>query len=208
MARVMEFLTAARRAVPTVIGYRQMVASAPMTVHTERAMSSAQTAVVVVKVTTLPRSSVITAGVAGTPARCAVVIWSSGNARPMRSASTTGRLARAAHEKGTTPFSPPSSRQQMAATCVPVAFSTASCRRSASVPAPNFSTMTVVAPIMQNGQDQAILVQLVQIEQLHRARAGDGLRRHVMAQPGIAPAARSEDRRAEGEPLQLLGPNL
>ena len=151
-ALVMEFLTVAPRAVPTVIGYRQIVASAPMVVHTERAMSSAHTAVVVDSVTTLPRSSVITAGVADTPARCAVVIWSSGKARPMRSASTTGSPARAAHAKGTTPLSPPSSRQQMAATCVPVSFSTASWRRSASVPDPNFSTMTVVAPIMQMGR--------------------------------------------------------
>ena len=66
---------------------------------------------------TLPRSSVITHGFGSIPARCMETCGTSGNARPMPSASTTGSPIRAAQTIGQRPFEPPISADISAATC-------------------------------------------------------------------------------------------
>ena len=60
-------------------------------------------------VTVLPFSSAMTAGCPFTPLMPSVVICSSGNARPMRSQSTTGMRRVAARMNGMVEFTPPAS---------------------------------------------------------------------------------------------------
>ena len=74
MARLMERRTVPVLAWATVIGYRHIEASPPMAPTTVRTRVSAQLASMVVKETTLPRSSVMTTGLMSMPASTAVVI--------------------------------------------------------------------------------------------------------------------------------------
>ena len=64
----------------------------------------------------LPRPSVSTTGPAAMPARCIACRCSPENARPMPSASTSGRPRRAAQVTGSSPFAPPTSKHMSAPT--------------------------------------------------------------------------------------------
>ena len=70
--------------------YSVDAAAPPNSTAAARASRSIQSPEIVRKTITLPRSSVITHGFGSIPARCMVTCGTSGNARPMPSASTTG----------------------------------------------------------------------------------------------------------------------
>ena len=138
--------TVAPRAWATVMGYSALAAMPPQAMAMARSRRSAQAPSALRKVARWPRSSTTTAGPAGMPARCIVTCWTSGNARPMPSASSTGRRMRAAHVKGTMPLEPPISAHMRALTGAPLKRSTSSRRYSPSAPDESFSMVTVGAP--------------------------------------------------------------
>src|SRR5579871_4835522 len=98
--------------------------------------------------TVLPFSSATTMGVAETPSMLGTSICSSGKARPMPSASISGRPVRAATTKGIVELMPPASPQTMWVTRHPRWSCSASRALTASSPRGSFSTITVGAPII------------------------------------------------------------
>src|SRR5262249_22093626 len=150
-----EFRTVAPRACAAVSENSVEDAAPPNPTAAARSRRSIQGPEIVRNTTRLPRSSVITAGLTGIPARCMVTCGTSGNARPIPSASTTGSPIRAAQVMGSRPFPPPISMAISAATWRPVINCRCSRSRSPSSPFSNFSRMTVVAPIPAHGMISA-----------------------------------------------------
>ena len=86
-----------------------MVSVPPQVMVAARAMSSVHLFVMVSRMPELPFSSMNAMGVADAPPMVNVTICSSGNARPMRSQSTTGMRRVAARMNGMVEFTPPAS---------------------------------------------------------------------------------------------------
>ncbi len=104
---------------------------------------------------TSPCSLAIAIGLPETPKTWKVSIWSSGKARPMPSASTTGLPVWAATTRGMVELIPPHSMGMVAVASRPRCRSRA---RSACTPSPPegiFSTITVGAPIIAVGTTSA-----------------------------------------------------
>ena len=150
-----ESRTVAPRACSAVIENSVEDAAPPNSTAAARSRRSIQWPEMVWKMTRLPRSSVITAGLGEMPARCMVTWGTSGKARPMPSASATGSPIRAAQEIGSRPFEPPISAAMSAATRRPVRSSRCSRSRPPSSPFSIFSTLTVGAPIAPHGMTRA-----------------------------------------------------
>jgi hypothetical protein len=151
IASEIEFLMVPSRACATVSEYSVDAALPPNSTAAARSSRSIQCPEMVRKAIRFPRSSVITAGLGEIPARCMATWGTSGKARPMPSASSTGRPIRAAQEMGTRPLEPPISAGISAATLRPVMNSRFSRSRSPSSPARIFSMLTVGAPIIPQG---------------------------------------------------------
>ena len=130
-------------------------AAPPNSIAAARSSRSIQWPEIVRNTTRLPRSSVTTAGLGEIPARCMVTCGTSGKARPMPSASTSGSPIRAAQATGSMPFPPPISPAMRAATRRPVRYCRYSRSRSPSSPFSIFSTLTVGAPIPPHGMISA-----------------------------------------------------
>ena len=96
------------------MGKSEIMTEPPQLMVTERASSSAHLLVMVSKMTALPFSSVRAMGVVLMPPMVKVTICSSGKARPMPSASTSGRPRRAAAAMGSMELRPPASAGMMA----------------------------------------------------------------------------------------------
>jgi len=112
--------TVAPRACSAVIVYSAATADPPNSTAAARASHSSHAPDIARRTITLPRSSVITYGLGEIPARCMVTCGTSGKARPMPSASTTGSPIRPAQQTGSRPFDPPISAGMKAATLRPV----------------------------------------------------------------------------------------
>ena len=130
-------------------------AAPPNSTAAARSRRSVQSPEIVRNTARLPRSSVITAGQGEIPARFMVTCGTSGNERPMPSASTTGSPILAAQVTGSTPFPAPISAAISAATRRPVMNCRCSRSRSPSSPFSNFSMVTVGAPIPPHGMISA-----------------------------------------------------
>src|SRR5262245_50665458 len=102
-----------------------------------------------------PYSFVIAIGVPETPQTWKVSIWSSGNARPMPSASTTGSPSLAPTTRGMVELRPPHSIGIVAYARRPRYDSSARSEATTSCPAGIFSTTTVGAPIIAVGMMSA-----------------------------------------------------
>ena len=107
-ARVIEPRTAHRRTSPPVRGALQVAAMEPTSVTAARPSRSCHFQLAARSTTTmLSRMSARQNGKLRSPAMAKVVIWASGNARPMQSASSTGSPVRAATRKPWSEFAPP-----------------------------------------------------------------------------------------------------
>ena len=126
-----------------------------MSIVTERAIRSVQRFEIVLMTTLLPFSSAIAIGVADTPESDGRHICSSGKARPIRSASTTGRPSCAASVNGVTELRPPASAETVCVIGRPRYSSSALNATTISSPAGSFSTMIVGAPIIAAGTTSA-----------------------------------------------------
>ena len=140
-----------RRACATVRVYSVAEAEPPNSTAAARSSRSIQSPEIVRNVITLPRSSVITAGLGEIPARCMATIGTSGKARPMPSPSSTGRPICAAQHTGSRPLAPPISVDISALTLRPVTSSRYCRSRPPSSPFSIFSMLTVGAPIPPHG---------------------------------------------------------
>ena len=149
------FTTAPAFACSTVSWYSLDHDMPPNSTAAARSIRSIQSPSVARKTMTLPRSSVMTAGFGEMPAISIVTCGISGNARPMPSASTTGRPSLAAHTTGMTPFEPPISADISATTGRFHRVSTISRRRPPSSPLSIFSIETVGAPTPPHGMRRA-----------------------------------------------------
>ena len=116
IARLTEPRTVAVRASAAVIVYSVDDARPPNSTDRVRAIRSIQAPSAAVMLRRLPRSSVSTDGEGLIPAISMVTCGTSGNARPMPSASTTGRPRCAAQLIGCMPLAPPISAAISAAT--------------------------------------------------------------------------------------------
>ena len=134
------------------IGPNANIDAHPMATVTERASFSNQSIEVASwNTTTLPLSSASTAGKRASPHIASDDIWTSGKARPMPSASTTGRSSSAATIMCSTALAPPISSVMSAATGRPATFSSARTAMAPSLPRAGFSIHTVGAPKALNG---------------------------------------------------------
>ena len=112
--------TVASRACAAVSGKSAACPNPPNSAAAARSRRSTQSPEIARKTTTLPRSSVITAGHGEIPASSMVTCETRGKARPMPSASTTGSPIRAAQATGSRPLPPPISPAMSATTVRPV----------------------------------------------------------------------------------------
>ena len=131
-----------------------------------------------------------------------VTCGTSGNARPIPSASTTGSPIRAAQVMGSRPFPPPISMAISAATWRPV-------MNSRLLPEPY--SLVPVLELFQDDRggadpgarhDQRVIGQFVQIDQGHRPEVLGCLQRLQQCHVGIAPATCAEDGAAPGQGTQ------
>jgi hypothetical protein len=150
-ARDTEPWITAVRASSTVRMYSVVAALPPISIVTLRWIRSSHSPVEAVVTRTLPRSSVKKAGDGEMPATCIDTCGSSGNARPIPSASRTGRPICAAQQIGISAFDPPISEDSNATTGRAKCRSTSSRRRAPSPPLSIFSIETVGAPIIPHG---------------------------------------------------------
>ena len=155
MASDTEFRTVAVRACAAVRVNSVDEAAPPNSTAAARSRRSIQCPEMAWNRTRLPRSSVITAGLGEIPASCMVTCGTSGKARPIPSASTSGRPIRAAQVIGSTPFPPPISPAISAATGRSARNSRWARSRSPSSPFSIFSMLTVGAPIPPHGMISA-----------------------------------------------------
>ena len=152
-----------------------MAAVPPKATVTARAMRSPQGPSAGRRVTTLPiaSTSAIRSGVR--PATCWETWCTSGNARPMLSASTSGRPICAAQATGRRPFEPPISDDMTATARRPVITSRWSRSRTPSSPLGSFSTPDRRRADHAERQQQALGVELRQRDDVHRAVHAQGL---------------------------------
>ncbi|MDF2664536.1 MAG: hypothetical protein K0R81_386 [Microbacterium sp.] len=120
----------------------------PISTHATRAMRSVQVLSTVESTAVLPFSSAKASGEAVTPYSVGSTICSSGNARPMPSASSSGSPRAAAAAIGIVEFTPPASAQAMWVTGRPREAASACTGATTSSRLGSFSTMTVGAPII------------------------------------------------------------
>ena len=106
------------------------------------------------QVTTLPRTSVSANSSGARPATYCATCCTSGNARPMLSASTIGSPIWAAQAAGSSPLEPPISDDITATALRPVTPSRWSRSRMPSSPLGSFSTPTVGAPMPPSGSSK------------------------------------------------------
>ena len=150
-ARETEPWIVAVRACSTVRMYSAVAALPPISIVTRRWIRSSHSPDAAVVTSMLPRSSVRNAGLGEMPATCIETCGSSGNARPIPSASRTGKPICVAQQIGSSAFDPPISEDISAITGRPNRSSTISRRRWPSLPLSIFSIETVGAPIMPQG---------------------------------------------------------
>ncbi len=130
------------------IAYCAVIAEQPISTVAVRASRSAQRLSTVSKTAVLPFSSASAIGVALIPDRVGRTIWTSGKARPIASASITGRPSSAAATIGLVELTPPTSMQAMCVGATPRCVARLRIA-SANWPAEgSFSTITVGAPII------------------------------------------------------------
>jgi hypothetical protein len=141
----------APRACAGVIRKPASMAEPPIATAVARSSRSPHAASSGRKVATLPWQSAITSNPGGTPATFIETIGTSGKARPMASASSSGTPSSAAKATGSTPLEPPISIDMSALTGCPVRVSISSRTSRASVPDGSFSSPTVGAPIVPIG---------------------------------------------------------
>ena len=132
-----------------------------------------------------------------------VVICISGKARPMPSASTTGRSSAAAVTMGSSPLPPPISAEIRASILAPRNSSRARSTRTPSVPSSSFSIDTAGAPMPPMRQHQGVVLELIEPEEPDAPAALELLEHAQLGDVGIAAAARAQDGGADGERLDI-----
>ncbi len=199
------------RAWAAVIVYSVEDARPPNSTESARAIRSIHAPFTAVMVRWLPRSSVSTDGDTLTPAISIVTCGTSGNARPIPSASTTGRPRWAAQLIGCMPFAPPISAAISAATRPPRTRSSPSRSQRPSSPCSELLDRDDGRPDVAAGHDQRVVGQFVEVDQAHRPEPLDGMPRGEQAGVCVAAAARAEHGAAERHgrevfDLDLVGP--
>src|SRR6266581_2883945 len=174
--------TVASRAWLAVIVYSVDAAAPPNSTAAARASRSIQCPVIARKTIRLPRSSVITHGLTSMPANSIVTCGTSGNARPIPSASTTGSPMRVAQAIGSSPFDPP----------IPAAL----------VAVPDLLDVHGRGADPPARHDQRVRRQVFDDDQRRRAEVLGGLQRLEQPDARVPAAAGPEDRAPAGQGTQ------
>ena len=182
-----------------------MTPSPPNSTAAARASRSSQWPSAARMTTRLPRSSVITHGDGSIPAISIVTCCTSGKARPMPSASTTGSPIRAAHATGRTPFPPPISAAITAATVPP---------GHLLEPLAQPLALALAAELLDRDggradpaarHDQTVVGQVVEVDHLDRSVLVERVQAGQLTGVGVAAAARAEHGAAAGQPGEVRG---